>query len=275
MLTKDEKRVLDSIGAWRKKKIRTGITPAVIGLVFFPVDLLTDIIVPDSFIEKAARPVMKILMDLEALSESFVSDKAVLEKAREAGLAVKKPADLKKVPIFYLDILARSFFEKNAIYGALQGFGAGAGGYAAVLLDIPTLFTVNLKMISQIGASYGYTPGTDREKEFALRIFAITTTAGDEKEEEMRKMDRLIGSLAKGKFRKDEAITANRKNVLAFTKSVVRWLVKKRSMRGVMFVGMAVGGTLNYFFTKEVAIYAYMFYRKRFLVEKGISRSDG
>ncbi|MBF0217678.1 MAG: EcsC family protein [Candidatus Omnitrophica bacterium] len=142
------------------------------------------------------------------------------------------------------------------------------GGYAAILLDIPTLFAQNLKMISQIGASYGYIPGADMESEFALRVFAITTASGDEREEEMRKMDRLIETLAFGKFRKDDGITANRKSVLAFAKSVVRWLVKKRSMRGVMFVGMAVGGTLNYFFTKETAIYAYMFYRKRFLVEK-------
>ncbi|MBF0217679.1 MAG: hypothetical protein HQL30_11890 [Candidatus Omnitrophica bacterium] len=115
MLTKDEQKVLDSIGSWRKKKIRTGFTPAVIGIIFFPFDLVTDILVPDSFIERAARPVARMLTKLGTISGAFAEDSAVLAKAQKAGLPVKKPADLKRVPIFYLDVLAGSYFEKNVI----------------------------------------------------------------------------------------------------------------------------------------------------------------
>ena len=49
---------------------------------------------------------------------------------------------------------------------------------------------------------------------------------------------------------------------------IVRWFAKKRISRGIPIIGTVLGGGFSYMFTKEVATYSYMFYRKRFIKEK-------
>jgi hypothetical protein len=268
MLTRGEKKALADIERWQAKKIRAGIAPALINLLFHPLETITRIVVPDAMIKKVSRPLAELIVNLESVSHKFARDDAVVRKAQKAGLRVEKLEDLRRVPLRYLDVLSRSFLEKSALYATAQGMGMGAGGYATALIDLPMLFTQNLKMIFQIGASYGYPSDTPQEKEFALRIFCITTASEDDQDAQMRRMDELVRSLVEDTFAGDTAILSSPDSVAAFVNRIVSWFVRKRSLRGVFFIGMALGSTLNYFYTKETATYAYMFYRKRFLQEK-------
>src|SRR5690606_39446838 len=52
--------------------------------------------------------------------------------------------------------LARSLVSQNTIMAALSGGGAGLGGALFMAADVPVLFTVNLRLIQQIGAAYGF-----------------------------------------------------------------------------------------------------------------------
>lgn len=264
-LDKEEKKVLEEIERWQRGKFRTGIISKVVNDVFYPLERLVDFVLSDKIIEKATVLMKEILKNLQKSSQGFVNTGSIIKKASDAGLSVKDVADFRNIPMAYLDILAKSLFEKNAKYMALQGIGLGAGGYAFVLVDLPMLFMVNLKTIFQIGACYGYKPESIREKEFALQVFCITSSAGGEQQKELRRMDKLIMSFIEDTFSDESSIFATEKAATGFTNRLLRWFIKKKATRGFPLVGAVMGSGFNYLYTKESAIYAYMFYRKRFL----------
>jgi hypothetical protein len=53
-------------------------------------------------------------------------------------------------------MLARGHFTSNAILAAVEGGGCRAGRGLLIAADIPLLFGINLRLIQQIGASYGF-----------------------------------------------------------------------------------------------------------------------
>jgi hypothetical protein len=267
MLDKEEERVLEEIEKWQGSGFKTGVVSAIVDIAFYPIDRLVDFIVPDKVIEKAVKPITGTLKMLQNSSQRFVDEEQIIKRSADAGLPVRRREDFRDIPIAYLDVLARSFFEKSAAYAALQGAGLGAGSYALMLVDLPVLFTVNLKMILQIGACYGYKPESIEEEEFALRVFCIVSADGAERENEIKKMDELIVSFIKGTFSFELGIMASEETIQGFMNKQARRLVKKGLTRKFPLVGMALGSGFNYLFTKEVATYAYMFYRKRFLKE--------
>lgn len=252
---------LEDIERWQRGKFKTGKVSAVVDFVFYPVDKLVDIAIPDSVFERAIKPITGTLRMLQNSSLVFVDTDEIAQRASNAGLPVEKREDFKDIPIDYLDVLANSYFEKNATYTALQGAGLGAGGYALMAVDLPMLFTVNLKMILQIGACYGYDPTSIEEEEFALRVFCIVSSESAERDNEMRKMDELIVQFIKGTFSYELGIMATEETIQGFLNLNMRRLVRKGLTRKLIpVVGMAIGGGFNYLFTKETATYAYMFY---------------
>jgi hypothetical protein len=267
MLDKDRRQVLEEIEDWQRSRFKTGLAPALLDLIFYPVDRIVDFVIPDRVIEKALKPIMGTLRMLQGSSQVFVDREEVIKKVNDAGLSVERLEDFKDIPISYLDVLARSLFDKSTMFAALQGAGLGAGSYALMLIDLPVLFTVGLKTVLQIGACYGYEPRSAEEEEFALRIFCIASADGGERENEMGRMDELIVSFVKGVFSNELGILATEETIQGFMNKNVRRLVKKGLTRRLPLAGIALGSGFNYLFTKEMAIYGYMFYRKRFLKE--------
>ncbi|MBF0384257.1 MAG: EcsC family protein [Candidatus Omnitrophica bacterium] len=268
LLLNTEENSLREINRWQSRILRTGIAPAAINLAFSPLDELTDIVIPKKWIDKATLPVAKVIFDLQKISRKFALEKSVLAIAKKGGIPLNKLADLKEVPLEYKDVLAKSFFGKNVLYTTVQSLGLSTAGIASILVDLPLIITQSLKLIFQTGAAYGYSPDTDENKEFALRVFSITIASGHEQEKQIKKIDCLIRDLAKQKFKRASGVLASKKNTLSFAHSIVRGLFKKHIFREALFLGIAVGTVLNYYFVKETSIYSYMFYRKRFLIEK-------
>lgn len=263
----EERKVLEEIERWEESDRKTGIASVIVDILFAPVDRLVDVVIPDKLIEKAVKPVRALLRNFRNSSQRLVNPDEIIKKASDAELPVKTIEEFRGIPITYLDVLSESLFANNTLYSALQGAGLSVGGYSLALLDLYFLFLLNLKMIFQIGVCYGYVPEAIENKEFALRIFCIASSNRDEHKKELQKMNELIGSFVNGTFSHEMGILATEESMSWFVNRQMRKIVKKRLTRGVPVIGIALGSGFNYIYTKEVAIYAYMFYRKRFLKE--------
>ena len=268
MLTKDDKKVLKDIEHWQRKRFKAGALAGIADMAFFPVDIISDIVIRDSFIDKAVKPVMGFIKKLQDSSGRFVNTQDIIKKARKAGLQVTSLKDLKGVPIAYLDVMAKSFYRKNKLYAALQGASLSVGSYVLSFVDFPALFAMNLKMIFQVGACYGYQPKSAREKDFALHVFCIASSTGSEWDKEYKEMDQLIKSFMNGNLSANGQRKANNEGTHGFITRAVRKITKRWIHRRLPVVGFFLGPGLNYLYTKEVAKHAFMFYRKRFLLER-------
>ncbi|MBF0254300.1 MAG: EcsC family protein [Candidatus Omnitrophica bacterium] len=269
---KDPATLLVEIERWEKQFFRTGWGPGIVNTVFSPIDWIVSKVLPDRLLIKAAGALKNAILGLQKEAGRFADPQEIVARAREAGLPVETLEDLGRVPMPYLDVLARSFFAKNKLVSALQGAGFGSAGYATALLDYPLLFTLNLRLIRRIGSAYGFGADTAAESEFALKVFCmVSAETPPEGQSEDERMNRLIVSLVKyGVVGSELSILTATETIEAFTKKQIRWYAKKRLLGGVPIVGMVVGGGFDYLFTQEVAVTAFMFYRKRFLAQKGV-----
>ena len=262
------KQISEKIDRWQRSSFKTGVIPKLLNAFFLPFEKIVDIAISDETIQKASKPINKILKNLHNSSMNFVNVESIICKAFDAGLDVDSLDKLRSKPIEYLDVLAKSFFDRNAQYAAVQGAGLGAAGHVFVAVDIPLLFFSVLKTIFQIGACYGYNYNTIEDKEFVLRIFCIATAISSERSEEFQKIDDLISSIIDGTFLEESSILATDKGVNAFINKLIRWFIRKIATRSFPAVGIALGSSFNYIFTKEVSVYAYMLYRKRFIRDR-------
>ena len=178
VLSKDGKQALEKIERWQESRFKAGTIAGIVDTVCYPLDRFVEFVIPDRFVEQAAKPMEGVFRNLLRSSQRFVNVASVIKKANDAGLAVEDSEEFRDIPIAYLEVLSRSLFERYAIYTALQG--VIPGGYILRLVDLPILFTVHLKMIFQIGACYGYLPDSRIEKEFALRVLCVVASTGSE-----------------------------------------------------------------------------------------------
>jgi hypothetical protein len=274
-LGKEEKRILKEIERWRSAPFRSGAVSEAIDSFFGPVENMVERAIPEKVYDRISAPLAGTLMKFQALSNEFVGLKAIVRKACRAGLKVSEVEEFRKAPIEYLDVLAESVSKKTVLYTTLHGVGSGAAGGAFFLADLPVIFTLNLKMILQIGACYGYRHDSIWDREFALQIFCVASSPGREKREQMRRLDGLIGSFISGKFSKKNSILMSEDGTKVFISRMLRWFVRKHLTRELFVLGMVLGSGANYIYTKDTAVCAYMFYRKRFLKEKAVGVYSG
>ena len=268
ILDREENKVLKEIERWRAAPFRSGAVPAVIDAMFRPVEKIVERAIPQKVFDKVSAPLAGILMKFQTLSSEFVGLKAIIRKAGNAGLTVGEVEEFRQAPIAYLDVLAESISKKNVLYATLHGLGSGSVGGAFSLADLPVIFTLNLKMILQIGACYGYRHDSIWDKEFALQIFCVTSSPANERPGQLRRMDDLADSFISGRFSKEKSILMSEDGTSVFISRILRWFVRKHVTRELFLLGIILGSGASYLYTKETAMCAYMFYRKRFLKEK-------
>ena len=74
-----------------------------------------------------------------------------------------------------------------------------------------------------------------------------------------------------GTFCDESCVLATEEQGTQFVNRQIKALVKRRMARRSRVVASLLGSGLNYVYTREVGVYAYMLYRKRFLKERRFS----
>ena len=145
-----------------------------------PVDWVVRQVVSPDLEDQAGAAVEQLLSMLNDASSWTYDSAGLLEKARREGLDVARIEDLREVPLETLDPLARGLFSEHAVMAAVEGGGAGLGGIVFIAADIPLLFTINLRLIQQIGAIYGFPVQGPEYRPLVLSIFNVAASGGKE-----------------------------------------------------------------------------------------------
>ena len=245
----------------------------------------------------------RIIGFLNTLSDASTwtyHEEHVLERARDQeDLRAASLAELRTQPMTDLDDLARSYFSENAVLSAIEGGGTGLGGVALLAADVPMLFTLNLRLIQQIAASYGFRFDGPAARPLVLRIFsaavADTPEARQEALDEVRAAGEAIarghalGPEAdgpEGERREDVGLagasaedpekgtqtTENQSRVMV--NEIARNVAAREMAQLVPLAGAATGAGLNYWFTTATAETAYMLARALLLEHKRLQHQN-
>lgn len=234
-----------------------------------PMDWVVDRVVPPDLVDQAGDAVSQFLSFLNDASEWTYDDLDVLENARKAGLKAEKLEDLRDVSLDKLDPLARSHFTQNTILAAVEGGGAGLGGAFLIAADIPLLFTINFRMIQQIGGAFGFPMRGPEYRPLVLSIYNVAASSGREaKADALREV-----SVAAAAFAHDQAYRGRisgtfRDQNRHLPREIAKNIVGRKIGQTIPIAGAAVGAGINYWFTTETAEAAYMLFRALYLERK-------
>ena len=202
--------------------------------------------------------------------DAFARLQGHLDDARARGLEVETVDDLRDQPLEALDPLAREFFNQNSILAAIEGGGTSLGGPLFIAADIPLLFTINFRLIQQIGGAYGFPL---RRPEFQPLVIAIYNVAASGSQASKHAAVREL-SVAAAAFAHDTGYKGRRASgtFREQNRHVPRELAKNLAARKlgqlIPVAGAAVGAGVNYWFTDQTAKTATMLFRSLYLERK-------
>jgi hypothetical protein len=239
-------------------------------LVMKPVDWVVDQVVPADVIDRLSDAIGEALGYLNDASMWTFEEDDVLETARRRGIDVAHVRDLRDQPLEQLDPIAKDFFNQNSILAAIEGGGTSLGGPLFIAADIPLLFTINFRVIQQIGGAYGFPL---RQGEFRPLVVAIYNAAAsgsrEAKQAAMRELSVAAAAFAHETGYHGRAASGTFRDQ---NRHVPRELAKNLAARKVgqliPIAGAAVGAGVNYWFTEQTAKASYMLFRSLYLERK-------
>lgn len=234
-----------------------------------PMDWVVDRVVPPDLVDQASDAVSQFLSFLNDASEWTYEDNDLLETARKSGLAAGTLEDLRDAPIEKLDPLARGQFTQNTILAAVEGGGAGLGGAVLIAADIPLLFTINFRMIQQIGGAYGFAMRGPSFRPLVLSIYNVAASGSrDAKSDALREVSVAAAAFAHDQSYKGRVSGTFRDQNRHLPREIAKNIVGRKIGQTIPIAGAAVGAGINYWFTTETAEAAYMLFRALYLERK-------
>ena len=224
--------------------------------------------VPDSIKTAIADALRGGLTALQDATEYAVREQAVIDEVRASGHSVQSIQDLASVPIDVLDRISRNSMQGGKVLAGLEGAGCGFGGLVFVAADIPALMAINIRFISQVACTYGFSTKEPTEREFVLNLIGYSAASQGAKVEFLRELNRISIAVAKRATWKQLQQQGLVRLMQKIAQELGIRLTKRKLMQTIPVVGAAVGGGVNYAFTHDNLEAARMMFRKRFLLRK-------
>lgn len=233
-----------------------------------PVDYLVERVSPD-ILDQVSDAIAQFLNLLNDASQWTYDEKNLLESARKRGLEVTRIEDLRDKPLEELDAFARSQFSENTILAAVEGGGTGLGGAFLIAADIPLLFTINMRLIQQIAACYGFPLRDPGYRPIMLAAFNVATSNGREaRNDALREISVAAASLASGLPYRGRNVGTFRDQNRHLPREIAKNILGAKIGQLVPIAGAAVGAGVNYWFTQQTAEAAYMLFRAMYVEYK-------
>ncbi len=263
-LTPEEKRVRREIEAWQHAD-GSPLAQAM-NWAMKPVDWAVDRVTPPDLIDRASGAIGQFLSVLNDASEWTYEYDDVLQAARKRGLDVEQVEELRHEPLSELDPLARSLFTQNTVLAAVEGGGMGMGGALLIAADVPLLFTINFRLIQQIGAAYGFPMRGPHFRPLVLSLFNVAASgARSARNEALREVSVAAAAFANDLSYKGRVTGTFRDQARNLPREIAKNLVGRKLAQAVPVAGAAVGAGVNYWFTTETAESAFMLFRALYL----------
>ena len=263
-----EKDIRREVDDWLHSQSSPGMH--VMDLVSRPFDWMLGQVVPEKTIDQCSDAVGAFLNTLSDASRWTYDYRTVLRAAARDGLDVEHVEDLRYQPLEKLDPLAQRQLSENALLAALEGGGTGLGGAALIAADIPLLFTINLRLLQQIAASYGFPLRRPEYRALVLGIYNAAAAASQKaKNDAMREVSVAAAVFAHdGSYRGRAPSNTLRDQARNLPREIAKSLVERKLAQTIPLAGAVVGAGVNYWFTTEVARTTRMLCRALYLEHK-------
>lgn len=234
-----------------------------------PVDWVMERVVPPEVVDQASSAVSQFLSFLNDASEWTYDAEDVVADAARRGIDVERADELRDVDLEKLDPMARSQFTQHSILAAVEGGGTGLGGAVLIVADIPLLFTINFRLIQQIGASYGFPMRGPVFRPLVLSIYNVAASGSrDAKSDALREISVAAAAFAHGQDYKGRVKGTFRDQNRHVPREIAKNIIERKLGQTIPIAGAAVGAGINYWFTNETAQAAYMLFRGLYLERK-------
>lgn len=266
-LTEYEKDARREIEKWQRGN--GSVLSQALNWAMKPMDWVVERVVPPEVIDQASEAVSEFLSFLNDASEWTYNADDLLEEARREELDLERLEDLRDEPLDKLDRLARRHFTQNAILAAVEGGGTGLGGAALIVADIPLLFTINFRLIQQIGGSYGFPMRGPDYRPLVLSIYNVAASGSrDAKADALREISVAAAAFAHDQSYKGRVKGTFRDQNRHLPREIAKNIIERKIGQTIPIAGAAVGAGINYWFTNETAQAAYMLFRGLYLERK-------
>ncbi|ULM95884.1 EcsC family protein [Peribacillus frigoritolerans] len=200
----------------------------------------------------------------------------ILASARVFNEEIETLSDLNHLSIDQVNYIANQHIAKHRLYSFAQGGMSGSGGLLLLGSDIPAMTVINVRIVQLIAMSYGVEVNTPFEMMLALKVFnagampkRLQGIAWEELIREVQTAEDDYFYLGIEELTNPTWMEQPLKQLLkAFSIAVFR----KKLVRGIPFISMAIGAGSNYQMTRNVSEFAQKFYQYRYLLEK---KADG
>ncbi|KQU15010.1 EcsC family protein [Peribacillus butanolivorans] len=196
----------------------------------------------------------------------------ILASARMFNEDIETLNDLNLLTIDQLNYIANQHIAKHRLYSFAQGGISGSGGLLLLGSDIPAMTVINVRTVQLIAMSYGFEVNTPFEMMLALKVFnagampkRLRGTAWEELIREVQTAEDDYFYLGIEELTNPTWMEQPLKQLL---KAVSITIFRKKLVRGIPFISMAIGAGSNYQMTRNVSEFAQKFYQYRYLQEK-------
>jgi len=259
-LTPYEREVRRDVESWQHGNL--SLIAQAINWAMQPMDWVVRQLISDDLLDQADSAVSQSLSLLNDASKWTLDDRDLLGKAKSLGLEIDSLDELDDCDLESLDKLARSFFTENAVLAAIEGGGTGLGGIVFIAADIPLLFAINLRLIQQIGASYGLPMDGPEFSPIVLSIFNVASSGSREaKNEALREISVAAAAFAGDSSYRGRVSGTFRDQNRHLPREIAKNIVGRKLAQTIPIAGAAIGAGVNYWFTTETAEAAYMLIR--------------
>jgi hypothetical protein len=200
----------------------------------------------------------------------------ILASARVFNEEIETLSDLNHLSIDQLNYIANQHIAKHRLYSFAQGGMSGSGGLLLLGSDIPAMTVINVRIVQLIAMSYGVEVNTPFEMMLALKVFnagampkRLQGIAWEELIREVRTAEDDYFYLGIEELTNPTWMEQPLKQLL---KALSIAVFRKKLVRGIPFISMAIGAGSNYQMTRNVSEFAQKFYQYRYLLEK---KADG
>jgi len=266
-LTAYEKDVRREIEKWQRGD--ASMLAQAFNFLMKPVDWVVERAVPPDLVDQAGEAVEQFLAVLNDASRWTYDPSDLMGTAEEKNLDVETVEDLRDKPLEQLDVLARSFFNENTMLAAIEGGGTGLGGAVLIAADIPLLFTINFRLIQQIGGAYGFSMSGPEYRPIVLSIYnAAASNEPEARSAALREINVAAAAFANDITYKGRVTGTFRDQNRHIPREIAKSIVGRKLLQAIPLAGAAVGAGINYWFTSETAQTAYMLFRALYLEHK-------
>ncbi|MFI9221201.1 EcsC family protein [Peribacillus frigoritolerans] len=200
----------------------------------------------------------------------------ILASARVFNEEIETLSDLNHLSIDQLNYIANQHIAKHRLYSFAQGGMSGSGGLLLLGSDIPAMTVINVRIVQLIAMSYGVEVNTPFEMMLALKVFNAGAMPkrlqGIAREELIREVQTAEDDYFYLGIEELTNPTWMEQPLKQLLKALSIAVFRKKLVRGIPFISMAIGAGSNYQMTRNVSEFAQKFYQYRYLLEK---KADG